>query len=469
MSDCEVDMDKARTVIVGFVDEYDSTQSDRDPFPSKVGGKPEWLCQPHIPDAKDLECPECSTPMVFLLQLYAPFDDKPDEAYHRTVYIFYCREKSCQQKQLDAQILVRKDLISQEKSNNAIHDNDKSAKAKAIMNTMRAVRFQLPKENKFYSVEGERKQSESTTSITTPKLCVVCGARGSKTCGSCHNVTYCSRAHQILHWKHYKHNSSCVGKPANSGIKPVQSPLDEQIIAKTLLRELELYSDEVERASDEDEDSDSDSDDDGEGSSSCGKKPKDKEESRMNDYLMMVAEINAKRAREGIDPLEKEEMPFDDAKVKTDKVFLKFQREIKATGQNQVLRYVLENHANAVWVNSETIPPSEIRMIDRRQKLSSTVVPKCEQCGAVRVLEFQILPQLLYHMNLDDEWGVLSVYTCSESCTPKVVGKSCLEYVYRQDIGSKATYELPMSDVTIGKAKGKDERSNQLLEVNTQK
>ena len=47
------------------------------------------------------------------------------------------------------------------------------------------------------------------------------------------------------------------------------------------------------------------------------------------------------------------------------------------------------------------------------------------------------MPQLLYHLKVDDigaslDWGVLAVYTCSESCQPQSGGYQ-QEFVWKQD------------------------------------
>ena len=69
--------------------------------------------------------------------------------------------------------------------------------------------------------------------------------------------------------------------------------------------------------------------------------------------------------------------------------------------------------------------------------------PACERCGAPRAFEFQLMPQLLYSLETDDDfeamaaavqqaagahrrdvsgaldtldWGTVTVYTCTASC-----------------------------------------------------
>lgn len=59
--------------------------------------------------------------------------------------------------------------------------------------------------------------------------CEVCGLTTNlKSCGSCLKVNYCSREHQIAHWKDHKpwcrgHNSSIRG--STSGIATTASPV----------------------------------------------------------------------------------------------------------------------------------------------------------------------------------------------------------------------------------------------------
>ena len=51
-------------------------------FPSKVGGKPAWLNPEKLPTEESVQCSNCKTPMVFLLQVYAPNDDVAN-SFHR--------------------------------------------------------------------------------------------------------------------------------------------------------------------------------------------------------------------------------------------------------------------------------------------------------------------------------------------------------------------------------------------------
>jgi len=53
-------------------------------------------------------------------------------------------------------------------------------------------------------------------------------------------------------------------------------------------------------------------------------------------------------------------------------------------------------------------------------------IPACPHCNSRRSFEFQILPQLLYYLKVDNnietaqkslDWGTVVVYTCPNSCS----------------------------------------------------
>eukprot|EP00511_Aplanochytrium_stocchinoi_P005534 CAMPEP_0204823866 /NCGR_PEP_ID=MMETSP1346-20131115/1937_1 /ASSEMBLY_ACC=CAM_ASM_000771 /TAXON_ID=215587 /ORGANISM="Aplanochytrium stocchinoi, Strain GSBS06" /LENGTH=361 /DNA_ID=CAMNT_0051950709 /DNA_START=64 /DNA_END=1146 /DNA_ORIENTATION=- len=187
-----------------------------------VGGIPSWL-SPFGGDESDMlpedynklfECRSCKKKLSFLLQTYAP-NDGIAEAFHRSLYIFVCRNKSsC------------------------------TASGKGV----RVFRTQLPKINSFYPIcgagsdvdgawkpveisgiqlgrqfkpafvlevdpeeftEQEIKQlrdPDSESAKAADVKCAQCHLTNVKVfkCSRCHSVTYCSRDHQKLHWKTHK-------------------------------------------------------------------------------------------------------------------------------------------------------------------------------------------------------------------------------------------------------------------------
>jgi len=56
----------------------------------------------------------------------------------------------------------------------------------------------------------------------------------------------------------------------------------------------------------------------------------------------------------------------------------------------------------------------------------------------VHLFEFQVLPQLLYYLKIDNmdqdslDWGTLVVYTCRNSCESKNNEAYLNEFIYRQ-------------------------------------
>jgi hypothetical protein len=134
----------------------------------KVGGRPSWLNPRGLPEPGMLACPEegCGRQLSFLLQIYCPLDDPP-EAFHRTLYLFYCLRGGC--------------------------------------NFGLALRCQLPRENPFYPPESLT-HDEYVESGSPPKndpavwdiqLCALCGCAARSSCGQCKKVYYCSRHHQV--------------------------------------------------------------------------------------------------------------------------------------------------------------------------------------------------------------------------------------------------------------------------------
>ncbi|EPY52691.1 programmed cell death protein [Schizosaccharomyces cryophilus OY26] len=118
------------------------------------------------------------------------------------------------------------------------------------------------------------------------------------------------------------------------------------------------------------------------------------------------------------EPSEVQQKDLQDVKVETenptnepytkatgDTSFLKFQKCI-SRAPDQILRYYHSPSSQPLWCNKDGIPTS---------------VPDCS-CGAKRILEVQIVSTLLAELEIDHsaedalDWGVLTIYTCSESC-----------------------------------------------------
>lgn len=136
----------------------------------KVGGRPRWLVPQPQPPA--LPCGACGAPLALLLQIYCPLDDESD-AFHRSLYVFVCREPQC-----------------------------------ARMGDGRVLRAQLPRENAFYSPEGGEGAAKRVEEDER-QSCALCGQSAEFTCAKCHVARYCSKSHQRDHWTAGGHKADC--------------------------------------------------------------------------------------------------------------------------------------------------------------------------------------------------------------------------------------------------------------------
>lgn len=163
-------------------------------FPSKVGGKPSWLDLKELPTDEELQCKKCNKPMIFLCQIYAPIEDN-DSCFHRTIFLFICRNDSCCVRNENCNLVV--------------------------------FRSQLPLANDFYPSVAPSEEVKSEFDISKfVKICSVCGNFGSKHCSKCKTQQYCSREHQLIDWK-AGHKANCgVSQSESSNIKCIFSELE---------------------------------------------------------------------------------------------------------------------------------------------------------------------------------------------------------------------------------------------------
>ncbi|CAG8645584.1 6565_t:CDS:2, partial [Paraglomus occultum] len=321
------------SVELGFVETPEGSLT-ADKFPSKVGGIPAWLNPEFILPVEKVRCGVCDKPMILLLQLYTP-EDEPPEAFHRMVYIFICSVGICHK-------------------------------------TNWQKRSQLPKDNLYWPLSNSSEVDDSNQPITTyhaARQCVVCGLHGSKTCGKCKAVYYCSREHQTSHWTIGQHKLHCGATDLSAeeianGIQLCRNAV--------LFPEYEIVT-ESESLSDSEE----------------------------QDTLAESSSLNNSQA---LVPVGDE--VYENSNVDVDKAFLKFQKRISFQ-PDQVVRYArleYDTDTDPLWISDYGKP-------------TDNDLPPCEHCGQQRTFEFQILSTLLNHLKIDNtrtdslDWGSLLVYT----------------------------------------------------------
>ncbi|XP_063773706.1 programmed cell death protein 2 isoform X2 [Pseudophryne corroboree] len=166
-------------VELGFLQESESWRLLSPQFPSKAGGRPAWLGEAGVPGPEALQCGVCGKPLAFLLQVYAPCTG----SFHRTVFLFCCRDPKCHQ----------------------VAEN----------RCFKVFRNQLPRKNTTYSYgpppDSPPCDGENSTRFQLKcglRLCRVCGCLGPKSCSKCHKVNFCSKLHQVMDWK-LQHKQLC--------------------------------------------------------------------------------------------------------------------------------------------------------------------------------------------------------------------------------------------------------------------
>jgi pre-rRNA-processing protein TSR4 len=185
-------------------------------FPSKIGGRPAWLRPTDLPDVDSCRCPICADIMVFLLQIYAPYQGAPDDAFHRAIFLFTCKNSAC-------------------------HTREPPMQA-----PFRAWRGQLPRRNEFYASEPPDYDGSPPSDLIDERLektlCVVCGLTAPKRCGACKKAQYCSVDHQRDDWRAV-HKYTCTGSKSRQ-LEPPISRAEEGLRRQQKLRlpELELVS-----------------------------------------------------------------------------------------------------------------------------------------------------------------------------------------------------------------------------------
>ncbi|KAK8734459.1 hypothetical protein OTU49_005818, partial [Cherax quadricarinatus] len=239
---------------------------------------------------------------------------------------------------------------------------------------IRVFRCQLARENEFYPNEPAKDTdlgSESPGAGDFNNLCRICGALGPKTCGGCKVARYCSKDHQALDWKS-GHKAECKN-PEN--ISKVSCSGHAKFLFPEF--EIELEPEELEAAKEK------------------------SEEEVMKDYEELLR--SGQVTHQNDEDSDTENDLINMATQETDKQFQKFRMRIKDY-PDQIVRY--DRGHEPLWVSSSNKPAD---------------IPPCPSCGQPRQFEFQVMPQLLVHLKVDNpgksiDWGTVLVYSCKESC-----------------------------------------------------
>ncbi|GAB5593480.1 hypothetical protein Unana1_08380 [Umbelopsis nana] len=362
---------------LGFAEDPE-TPLTADTFPSKSGGLPIWLNPEHI--LKEVTCQVCERPMVLLVQLYTP-EDHPSEAYHRTVYVFCCKDGACHKKNW------RK--------------------------CFKVYRSQLARVNSYYSPSSESDSEDDEDEeqwqprkFDAPHLCAICGVQGTKTCGKCHNEYYCSREHQLVDWTLAGHKQACCQTLSETQQTEINSKRRQLVFA-----EKEIVSEPEGLGADREEEE--------------AQKQFQKEQTGSED----IAETRA------LVPAGDE--IYENSAVDVDQAFLKFQLKVQLYPE-QVIRYTRTEYRHEdvepLWVSDEGKP-------DPKMDVPPCSACGAERSFEFQIISTLLNYLGVSHVATDSlDWGSLYVYTCKENCPTQ--SNYIEEVLWKQDFSEEGV-QLP--------------------------
>jgi len=448
-------------VRLGIVEELEIPEAmEPKYFPSKVGGKPAWLVPSPLPPAEDLRCQAtphgetCGRQLAFVLQVYAPLMDGAPESFHRTMYVFCCRNKTCQGKQGSARVF-RSQLAR--KNDFYSFEPPEYPGSSAARITMLAEEVEEPQNAMSDPQVSEALESKKTANdlFTAGKVDEALegyakaaqildgwgkwskgGAVGMEYAKIRGNMAECylkksdpamakeqcdlalkgddkfvkaffRRAKALVQFSTLGGGAACgaLGEARKQLAKALEldddcqpardllKELKPKWLAEPDFRELELT---IEEEPDDVEETDKLAE----------------EKKHIQELIEKYNKEDNKELKEDADKFFKDR----DEKVgqgTVDPAFLKFKLRTEREPR-QGIRYSFDELSAPLWLSS-------------KGQVEKDKVPPCPHCGAERDFEFQIMPQLLYYLEADDksatphemEWGTLAVYSCPDSCVTK--------------------------------------------------
>jgi len=434
-------------------------------FKSKIGGFPAWLNPDRTPN---VNCDNCNSSMVLLLQLYAPREEF--YSYHRTIFVFICRDVECHQeykyevqKVDDIERKIRESCtISNNGATSRISttsvENEEPVKT-ALKLPYKVFRCQLPQKNMFYEMipsknyENDRSVVNKADQKLASDFCFNCGQTAKSRCSKCKLVAYCCKNCQSIHWK-TMHKSKCISaKPNKSKSKNNNIKKSNYVYPSSQstwsYNEMEIIV---------------------EPEPKIDKAQNQKELDKLNKKLMKEHENELKS--------EEVDATVTNNNLKIDKYFLKFQNRLNRDSE-QILRYY-EFYDQRCELKVSKAQADESKRFSHRT--GTKIVPPCPHCKGDRSLEFQIMPQILNYIKPEKnpltnntqnskkskkitasdlekmiDFGVLNVYTCDKNCDYIKSGYEVNETNYSEEqilryfpMAKSTVYEVENSSTESG-------------------
>ncbi|KAG7338649.1 programmed cell death protein [Nitzschia inconspicua] len=309
----------------------------------QLGGRPTWLNPKDIPNGF-LKCKNCDSPMMFVCQLYAPCDEVNDDAFHRSFYVFACP--------------------------------DSTKCSKETTGSIRVLRTQLPKENPYFPEDHDETWTYHLPASWNKHLCKVCGQQGRGKC-PIQQEYFCGPHHQKEYKKYVfdklqQHQQQQTPSTqlefhflpsvlTESELVVEEEPIPEQDNKTRKKAEKALFKAQGVEIDNDSDDEEEDSD-------------KNLEQKDLNEMVGAADETVSKDSAT---------MKFYDRIHQVDDV------------KTQCLRYLrwpnhrtCEDTGTPLWIRSDFQPDT---------------IPSCERCGTERRFEFQLMPQMLHYLFKDME------------------------------------------------------------------
>ncbi|KAJ3238711.1 Programmed cell death protein 2 [Chytriomyces hyalinus] len=250
--------------------------------------------------------------------------------------------------------------------------------------SFKCFRSQLPEINPFWP----------NTSDSDTLLCTVCGLKGTKTCTGCRGVHYCSKQHQTIDWP--AHKTTC-GTDTRSNTQTNNN-------SNALFNELEIVT--------------------------------EHEPTADADAITVAAMEKRAEGADMLEPLKEGEEVLDvlddrnatETVVDVDDAFLGFQTRIEREPE-QVIRWMRDAGYDDDDVDGEKDVDEDdgdavLWASDLEKPDFAKDVGCCRYCSKERTFEFQVMPQLLNHLQIDHasdkafDFGIIVAFTCPDRCQP---------------------------------------------------
>ncbi|NWI88775.1 PDCD2 protein, partial [Pitta sordida] len=224
---------------------------------------------------------------------------------------------------------------------------------------------------------------------------------GPSCCGRCRRAHYCGPEHQALDWRRGHRRSCGQHKDGDDSVDAI--PEHNEFLFPEY--EILIEPEEPELPADSTVDPD--------GKQEAVHTSKAPNEQEQPGSAGIAGETFQSLDEETLEAMAK-------CETEEDKIFQKFKEKVAAEPE-QIIRYC-RGGEGPIWVSGENTPEEKD-------------IPNC-LCGAKRIFEFQIMPQLLNYLQVDSlgesiDWGTLVVYTCADNCGGE--NKYLEEFLWKQD------------------------------------